>query len=191
MRLDKDDLVAAIEHMRSIVEYEPDNPDVQVPYHNLPYGMWPGQGRSELVELATEAQWQQYRWNPPQFSDHTESQPDCAAKPTWAQLVEWAIHARQQQAIQRLRTAIEHRITRGYGEENPQDENHQRLKAMEPGADSELQRRITAGHAERDRLLTRYHEIKTWLLTLTDLDQLKNLTFETDDYWTTTWSPPA
>ncbi len=187
MKLSQDDFLTAIAYMQTIVEYEPDG--VQVPY-NLPYGVVPGQGEWKVKPL-NENDWDEYQWNPPEFLSHKGSEANCAAKPTWKSLVEWATTVEREEAIQRLRTSCERRITRGYGELTHQDENHQRLKAMEPGADDDLQRRITAGHAERDRLLTRYHEIKTWLRTLTDLDTLKNLTFETDDYWTTTWTPPA
>ena len=164
-----------------------------------PYGVQPYQAdehraarlrvRGELN--ITEDDWRAYRWNPPQSSSRLNPDNAADAKPTWMQLVTAAAEKLQEEAVKRLRADCASRITRGYGELTPQDENHQRLKAMEPGADDDLQRRITAGHAERDRLLARYHEIKTWLLTLTDLDRLKNLTFETDDYWTTTWSPPA
>ncbi len=179
----------AISYMQTLPTWDAEN---NVPiYRDLPHGVVPGQGQSKVKPLNTEEAWNEYQWNPPEFLSSKGSEENCAAKPTWEMLIKWAIEARRQQAIARLRTACETLITRAYGEDNTQDENHQRLRAMEPGADYELQRRIAAGHAERDRRLTRYHDIKAWLLTLTDLDTLNNLTFETDDYWTTTWSPPV
>jgi len=183
------DLDIALAYMQASNEIDPSS---GLPYPtNLPYGVFPGQAETDIVPLHDRHAWTAYRWNPPEFSGHDESQPNCAAKPTWEALVGYAIAARRDQAIARLRTACAARITQGYGERTSAEELQFRLRAAEPDPSPADQTRLTHGNTERDRLRTRYQTIHAWIHTLTDLDQLTNLDFTSPDYWSPDWTPPA
>lgn len=161
-------------------------PDEFLP-SRLPYGYFPGQiTGGGLVSLNTRDAWDKYVWNPPEHDhDHPDSQPDCAPKPTWDTLVEYATAALRAQAVDRLRQACSARITQdAFGEATLDDERNKRLRALEFGAD--LADQIKTMHTLR----ARYKAIKAWLEAVTDIEALAGLDFSAPEFWTPTWTPP-
>ena len=73
----------------------------------LPYGVFPGARPGGVLYLNTVENWTRYQWNPPQFSEHTQSQDDVSAKPTWKMIVDAVDAVRIQQFEKYRGNAVE------------------------------------------------------------------------------------
>ena len=170
--------------------------------HNLHIGSIPG----GVITPATEADWDAFQWNPPQYyrqagtftvGDTTFEieqamvdelgvvDAEAGAKPTWSDLM-IAISSANTREIKRnllrvLRNICRARITTAYGQDNHHDEIELRLGG----------RHTEAQDTERERLRTRYSIIKAWIeSTDRTLTELEALDLNDDANWTgETWPP--
>ena len=169
----------------------------------LPYDQQPGNYPGGNVLEWTQASWDAYQWNPPQYlqtgthivdgreieiptdegAPYAALDPAASPKPTWAEL-QTAVNRvmldnRRYDQLAALKSECRTRITAAYGENTFYDEIETRLGG----------RHLTEQDAERVRLQARYAIIKAWIestdRTLAELDAL-DLTDDTNwsgDNW--------
>ena len=152
----------------------------------LPYNLMPGSKQGGEIPITSEAEHEDYGWNPPgnfvgnaAFPGYQDADPDASDKPTYAAIERAA--GRGQISLARsllqghLRKECKRRITLGYGEREFDDEIAVRLR----GATTQAQ------DAERDRLLGKYRERRDWINDAgTELGELQDFDVTADQRWT-------
>ena len=160
--MNNDDIIMALDHLR----IEP------------PYGFAPGSNPGGMTVITTKAEWDSYQWNPPGFlPEIMVPDPDALPKPTWATLVAAAsaqdVVVVAAQKLQALRQDCHVRIIKAYGSDSFDDEVGLRLR----------QGQTAEQDAERERLRTKYAEIKGNIEATTTVVALDAIVVDSDETW--------
>ena len=147
----------------------------------IPYECCPGTEENSH-EIWTRDIWNNYQWNPPQFSEYTTPDNKASDKPGWEQLLEQFDVAEVEIArvfiLLDLDETATVRISKVYhikADQNPEKEWQVRLSGKDTSKED----------AERIRLVKRHNEIKQRIENTTDiktLDRIKNI-LDMDELW--------
>ena len=132
----------------------------------LPHGIMPGSYDGGEDTNFDEAEWEDYKWNPPEISEDQSVDSEASAKPTWQELE----NAREPQIERELRdkillqleTMVTDKIIRAYGADDWQDEIQKRLGGRTTAEQDE----------ERDRLIDE-HKKEVRRIKAMNLDELE------------------
>ena len=147
----------------------------------LPYDTQPGDkpgGQTNVAE--SEAAWNAYQWNPPQYMpDFEEADDNASPKPTWAKLVEasdkMAIVDDRRYLLINLDHEGERRIIAAYGASSLNDEFKLRLS----------NRSTPTQDTEAARLRAKHAEIKAWINDSSrTVQELEKYNVTADSLWT-------
>ena len=152
----REEFAEAIQYLRSLSGYDADGFPIKL---TLPYDMLPMDAPGGNNDPVWEDAWDNYQWNPPEYSDYTESQPGVSSKPSWATILDAVekayVQRRKTELCDFLRVECRSRITSAYGETDPLDEIFARLSGNQ------------AGDADRDMLRIRYAVAKASVMAAT------------------------
>lgn len=144
----------------------------------IPYGAYPQNG--EKTEIFTEQDWNKYQWNPPQNLGYIHPDPTASPKPTWQELLNTSDKYITKVKKDSLCYSLDLEATKRVGlvyhdraDQFPDKEWNVRLSGID----------LTSQNAERVRLVSKYHEIKTLINEATTVEQLEAIDISNDASW--------
>lgn len=148
---------------------------------SLPYGFLPGMNHGGQNLIDTQAKWNAYTWNPPQYlSSFNTADPNASAKPTWAELVSAHNAANlsdtRRQLVELANAEVTNRIAKNYHPQAHLDRNKE-WETRLSGDD------MTAKDAERTRLIAVCHTLEASINAATTVTALEAIDVTSDSVW--------
>ena len=147
-----------------------------------PYGLDPGSVPGGRNTPITEAEWNNYQWNPPQYmiDQHPDIDPDASVKPTWQQITDAVAPARLAQDLPQMIKLANSEATRRIAVNYHPQAGIDRNKEWEVrffGVD------LTAQNAERIRLIAVCHALEVRINAAQTIVELDAIDIESDSVW--------
>ena len=148
----------------------------------LPYGLDPGSIPGGWNAPLTQEDWDDYQWNPPEYMTHEypDADPDASDKPTWQQILDASIPAKQGRISNNLIFTANQEVTRRIALAYHPLAGRARNKEWQvrlSGID------LTAQDAERVRLIAVCHAIEVRINAATTTTQLEAIDIASDSVW--------